>query len=150
MPKVQKIEPSHYSDAVKMLNGFTGIILVFHPGCGHCIELKPKWKKMTKTASPNLNIMEINGESMSENPMMSNSIAGKNTEGFPTIMGLRNGRLESKFNEERTIPNMLKFASKFTSKSPSRSITRNKSANKSSRYTKSRHTRSRHRKSKRV
>lgn len=141
MPKVQKIEPQHYSDAVKKLIGFTGVVLVFHPSCGHCVSLKPDWKKMTKSASPNLNIMEINGEGMSENPMMSNSVAGKNTEGFPTIMGLRNGKLDSKFNEERTVPNMLKFANKFSFKKSVKPlfIKSKKMRNKKSRFTRSKH-----------
>jgi thioredoxin-like negative regulator of GroEL len=117
MPKVQKIEPSRYSDAVKNMRKYTGIILVFHPSCGHCIQLKPSWEQMKKEASTKVNFMEINGEGMSDHESMRNSIAGKNTEGFPTIMGLKNGRILSKFNEERTVPNMVKFANKFTSSS---------------------------------
>jgi hypothetical protein len=117
MPKVQKIEPPHYSDAVKKLNGFTGVVLVFHPSCGHCIQLKPNWEQMKQGTNQRVHIMEINGEGMAEHSMLSNSVAGKNTEGFPTIMGLRNGKIHLKFNEERTIPNMVKFANKFISKS---------------------------------
>jgi hypothetical protein len=115
MPKVQKIEPQQYPEAVRKLRGFTGIILVHHPSCGHCINLRSDWEQSKKQTNPRVQIMEINGEGMSENPMMANSVAGKNTEGFPTIMGLRNGKLESKFNEERTVPNMVKFANKFIS-----------------------------------
>ncbi len=116
MPKVQKIEPSHYSDAVKNMRKFTGVILVFHPSCGHCIQLKPNWEQMKKETNSRVHFMEINGEGMSEHETMRDSIAGKNTEGFPTIMGLKNGKVLSKFNEERTIPNMVKFSNKFTSK----------------------------------
>jgi thiol-disulfide isomerase/thioredoxin len=116
MPKVQKIEPSHYSDAVKNMRKFTGVILVFHPSCGHCIQLKPFWEQMKKQTSPRVHFMEINGEGMSDHETMRDSIAGKNTEGFPTIMGLKNGKVHSKFNEERTVSNMVKFSNKFTSK----------------------------------
>lgn len=116
MPKVQKIEPSHYSDAVKNMRKFTGVILVFHPSCGHCIQLKPNWEQMKKEASQRVHFMEINGEGMSEHETMRDSIAGKNTEGFPTIMGLKNGKVHSKFNEERTVSNMVKFSNKFTNK----------------------------------
>lgn len=117
MPKVQRIEPSQYPDAVKKLRGFTGIILIHHPSCGHCINLRPHWEQMKHGVNPRVHIMEINGEAMSEHPMMANSVAGKNTEGFPTIIGLRNGKLNLKFNEERTVPNMVKFANKFVSNS---------------------------------
>jgi thiol-disulfide isomerase/thioredoxin len=116
MPKVQKIEPSHYSDAVKNMRKFTGVILVFHPSCGHCIQLKPNWEQMKKETSPRVHFMEINGEGMSEHETIRDSIAGKNTEGFPTIMGIKNGKVHSKFNEERTVSNMVKFSNKFTSK----------------------------------
>ncbi len=126
MPKVQKVEPPQYSDAVKKLKGFTGVILVFHPSCGHCVQLKPHWEEMKKETNPRVHIMEINGEGMSEHSLLSNSVAGKNTEGFPTIMGLRNGKIHLKFNEERTIPNMVKFANKFISKS-FKSMKKNKS-----------------------
>ncbi len=116
MPKVQKIDPPQYSDAVKKLKNFTGVILIFHPSCGHCIQLKPNWEQMKQETNPRVHIMEINGEGMSEHSMLSNSVAGKNTDGFPTIIGLRNGKIHLKFNEERTIPNMIKFANKFISK----------------------------------
>ncbi len=126
MSKVQKVEPPQYSDAVKKLKGFTGVILVFHPSCGHCIQLKPNWNEMKKNANPRVHIMEINGEGMSEHSMMANSVAGKNTDGFPTIMGLRNGKIHLKFNEERTIPNMIKFANKFVSKSIGKTVKKTK------------------------
>jgi hypothetical protein len=130
MPKVQKIEPSHYSDASKKLKTFTGVILVFHPSCGHCIQLKPAWEQMKSRVSPHVNIMEINGEGMSEHVTMSNSVAGRNTEGFPTIMGLRNGKVQSKFNEERTIENMSRFANKFSGKSSIKKTKKNKKSRK--------------------
>lgn len=130
MPKVQKIDPPQYSDAVKKLKRFTGVILVFHPSCGHCIQLKPSWEEMKKGTNPHVHFMEINGEGMSEHSMLSNSVAGKNTEGFPTIMGLRNGKISLKFNEERTIPNMVKFANKFMSKSPMKTLAKKTKKNK--------------------
>ncbi len=137
MPKVQKVEPPQYTDAVKKLKGFTGVILVHHPSCGHCIQLRPHWEQMKHSTHPRVHIMEINGEGMSEHSMMSNSVAGRNTEGFPTIMGLRNGKIHLKFNEERTIPNMVKFANKFISKSMGKSST---NSSKSRKHKKSRKT----------
>ncbi len=131
MPKVQKIEPPQYSDAVKKLKGFTGVILVYHPSCGHCIQLKPNWEQMKQKTNPRVHIMEINGEGMSEHSMLSNSVAGKNTDGFPTIMGLRNGKIHLKFNEERTIPNMIKFVDKFVSKSTMSQKSKTKKSRKS-------------------
>ena len=112
MPKVVKYEPSQYNDAVKHMKHINAIVLVFHPQCGHCVQLRPTWDQMVSQAPAKANIIEVNAESMSESPSMSQSEIGRKTEGFPSIMRLKNGRVVESFQQERNVPNMLGFVKK--------------------------------------
>ena len=112
MPKVVKYEPSQYNDAVKHMKHINAIVLVFHPQCGHCVQLRPMWDQMVSQAPAKANIIEVNAESMSESPSMSQSEIGRKTEGFPSIMRLKNGRVVESFQQERNVPNMLGFVKK--------------------------------------
>jgi thioredoxin-like negative regulator of GroEL len=112
MAKVVKYEPSQYPEAVKSMKHITAIVLVFHPQCGHCVQLRPAWEQMKQQAPPNARFVEVNGEGMSDSPTMSQSEIGRKTEGFPSIMRVKNGRVVESFQQERTVPNMLGFVKK--------------------------------------
>jgi thioredoxin-like negative regulator of GroEL len=116
MPFVKKYEPSNYSSALKDTKHITGIVLVFHPSCFHCQQLRPQWEMMKRQCPPRAKIIEVNGEGLSESPAMSQSEIAKNTDGFPSIMRLNKGKVVEKFNEERSVPNMLKFVKKSVEK----------------------------------
>ena len=145
MPAVKKVEPSDYASANKEMKRMTGIVLVFHPGCGHCVAMRPDWEEMKRQAPLNAKIIEVNGEGFGDNPMMSSSEIGKNTEGFPTIMRMENGRVVEKFDKERNVPNMLEFVKKHA-QAQMKNLNRSNSANKMKR--KSRKTKRRVRKGK--
>jgi thioredoxin-like negative regulator of GroEL len=112
MAKVVKYDPAQYPEAVKNMKHITAVVLVFHPQCGHCVQLRPTWEQMKQQAPPQARFVELNGESMSDSPMMSQSDIGRKTEGFPSIMRVKNGRVIESFQQERTIPNMLGFVKK--------------------------------------
>lgn len=112
MAKVVKYEPSQYPEAVKNMKHVTAIVLVFHPQCGHCVQLRPMWEQMKQQAPHKVRFVEVNGEGMSDNPMMSQSEIGQKTEGFPSIMRVKDGRVIESFQQERTVPNMLQFVKK--------------------------------------
>jgi len=112
MPKVVKYEPAQYPSAVKNMKHITAVVLVFHPQCGHCIQLRPAWEQMKRQAPPQARFVEINGEQMSENSDLSQSDIGRKTEGFPSIMRVKNGHVVEQFNQERTVPNMVNFVRK--------------------------------------
>ena len=45
---VIKIEQNDTEKFNKKINNMNGIVLFHHPGCIHCIMLKPKWEMMKK------------------------------------------------------------------------------------------------------
>ena len=84
-----------------------GTVLFYHPQCYHCQMMKPEWEKakqLLMKEKKNCNIYEVNGEYMDDiNHPLKNSVSG-----FPTILNLNNGKIQS-FNEERNMNNMLQF-----------------------------------------
>ena len=88
-------------------------VLVYHPGCIHCVMMRQAWEDMKKKLEQerrNCNIYEISGEDIG-----SIESTGKkyqvidNVNGFPSIMNTSNGNVTSMFNKERNIDNMLDF-----------------------------------------
>ena len=47
-PKVTKFDKTNTKDFDKKIKNMNGIVLFHHPGCIHCIMLKPKWDIMKK------------------------------------------------------------------------------------------------------
>ena len=105
---VIKIEQNDAHVLDKKLPHLNGIVLFHHPGCIHCIMLKPKWDIMKKQLKVPGDIMEINAQALEQ----SNSPMKHKIEGFPMIVRVNNGEIKEKFNEERNIENMLKFVTK--------------------------------------
>jgi hypothetical protein len=106
--KVTKIEENDSLKLDKHLPTMNGVILFHHPGCIHCIMLKPKWELMKKKINSGGEIMEVNAKALEESK---NPIRNK-IDGFPMIVCVQNGEIKEKFSEERNIENMLKFVTK--------------------------------------
>jgi hypothetical protein len=106
--KVTKIEPDNIKEFDNKIPTLNGIVLFHHPGCIHCIMLKPKWEMMKKKIKSEGEIMEVNAQALekSTNPIKSQ------IDGFPTIVRISNGKITDKFAEERNIENMLRFVTK--------------------------------------
>ena len=105
---VIKIENGSHKEFDHKISHMNGIVLFHHPGCIHCIMLKPKWDMMKKQIDGNINIMEVNAEVLES----SNSPLKNKVTGFPMIVRLNNGEITDTFKEERNIENMLKFVTK--------------------------------------
>lgn len=128
---VVKIEPDNYKQGMKRMKGVTCAVLVFHPQCGHCIQMRPNWEAMKPMVHPNVKIVEINGAAMHSSPEFSNSAVGRGTEGFPSLMLMHKGRIVSRFNDERTPEKMAAFVNQAVSNSNSNSKAKSNANSKS-------------------
>ncbi len=89
----------------KAIPTMSGVVLVHHPSCMHCVMLKPKWDIMKKKLNCGGHIMEINADAFSK----SQNRLSPFVNGYPTIMGVEPNTKPDIFKDERTIENMLKF-----------------------------------------
>ena len=121
---VELIEPTNYDSCEKKARVHTGIVLVFHPGCGHCVQMRPAWEMMKKGVKPHVRILEVDGSGMSESPVLSRSVIGKNTAGYPSVFSLRQGKFGETFDKERTTENFVKFANKSALRGKSKTVKR--------------------------
>jgi hypothetical protein len=110
--RVEKIEPSNYNQGLKRIRGMTCVVLVFHPQCGHCIEMRPKWEITKRMANPRVKIVEVNGSAMHSNSAMSGGPIGQNTDGFPSLMRFDKGRMVEKYSDERSPEKMTEFVNR--------------------------------------
>ena len=104
-PKVTKFDQSNtkqFDDKIKHVNG---IVLFHHPQCIHCVMLRPKWEMMKKKLNTDGEIMEVNVSALEQ----SNSPIRQEVQGYPMIVHVENGKIVHRFEEERSIENMLKF-----------------------------------------
>lgn len=106
---VERIEPSNYKQGLLRIRHVTCAVLVFHPQCGHCIEMLPKWEAMKPMVNPRVKIVEVNGSAMHSSREMSNSPVGRGTEGFPSLLLFKKGRLVSKYDGERSPEKLADF-----------------------------------------
>ena len=106
--KVTKIEPSNAKEFDEKIKNMSGVVLFHHPSCIHCIMLRPKWEMMKKKLKGAGDIMEVNADAL-EN---SQSPIKEHIQGFPMLLGVKNGDMKEKFGEERSIENMLRFVTK--------------------------------------
>jgi hypothetical protein len=103
--KVTQIGANDNQKLDKIIPTMSGVVLVHHPSCMHCIMLKPKWDIMKKKLNCGGHIMEINADAFSS----SNNRLTPFVNGYPTIMGVEPNANPHIFKDERTIENMLKF-----------------------------------------
>ena len=106
--KITKIEPNNSKEFDEKIKTMSGIVLFHHPSCIHCIMLKPKWEMMKKKLRCSGDIMEVNAGALEK----SKSPFKGNVDGFPMLIGVKDGDMKEKFAEERTIENMLRFVTK--------------------------------------
>ena len=110
MVKAEVYGPGTYDSCANRVKKLTGVVLLFHPGCGHCVQMRPEWEAMKQKLSPSTNVMEVDGSEMSENNEMSSSIVAQKLQGFPTILRMRNGKVVGEFRGQRNAADMKKFA----------------------------------------
>ena len=103
--KVTQIGANDINILNRTIPSMSGIVLVHHPSCMHCIMLKPKWDMMKKMLNCAGHIMEINADAFGR----SHNHLSPFVKGYPTIMAVEPGINPILFNQERSIENMLQF-----------------------------------------
>ena len=107
---VHKIEKNNASQFEQQINNMTGPVLFHHPGCIHCVMMRPKWTQMIKELNNkniNCKILEVNAEAL---PMIHHPLS--KVEGFPRLINVVNGVEKEVFTDERNVNNMLEFVTK--------------------------------------
>lgn len=107
---VNKIEKNNASQFEHQINNMTGPVLFHHPGCIHCVMMRPKWTQMIKQLNNkniHCKILEVNAEAL---PMIHHPL-GK-VDGFPRLINVVNGVEKDVFTDERNVNNMFEFVTK--------------------------------------
>ena len=84
------------------------IILYYANWCPHCQTMKPEWNKFSETLKTNksVNVAEVESEFMEAIGPEHKA----NVQGFPTIVGCREGKKIADYTGPRTSQDMIKFA----------------------------------------
>ena len=110
MVKAEVFGPGTYDSCANKVKKLTGVLLIFHPGCGHCVQMRPEWEAMKRELSPNTRVMEIDGSQMAEHPAMKKVRFAPQVEGFPTLLRMRQGQPVAIFRGPRTSNEMKNFS----------------------------------------
>ena len=46
---IRKISENNAEDFSKYVNEMGSLLFVYHPGCGHCDNMKPAWEQLEET-----------------------------------------------------------------------------------------------------
>ena len=107
MVKAEVFGPNSYDSCANKVKRHTGVLLIFHPGCGHCVQMKPEWEAMKRKLTPGTRVMEIDGSEMEGNERLKSNLP--TIHGFPTLILMRKGKPIDEFKGERTSDEMTKF-----------------------------------------
>ena len=112
MVKAEVFGPGTYDTCANKVKKLTGILLIFHPGCGHCVQMRPEWERMKDSLSPGTRVMEIDGSQMAENEKLKRAAFLKGLQGFPTLLRMKNGEPVDEFKGQRNSIEMKNFFEK--------------------------------------
>jgi len=105
---ISNLTKENKKDIQKILKTETNVtILYYMTFCGHCIDLKPKWNKISSKYENSNNVFIINVEADFLQYLDKKYV--KNVVGFPTIIKYNKGVFVKEYNEERNISKLEKF-----------------------------------------
>ena len=110
--RVEKIGPNNYKQGLMRIKKMSCVVLVYHPQCGHCIQMRSNWEAMKPLVNPRANIVEINGEGMHSSREMSGSVIGQGTNGFPSVMMVKKNKIVARYDGERSPEKFAEFVNK--------------------------------------
>ncbi len=110
MVKAEVFGPDNYDSCAHRVKQLTGVLLIFHPGCGHCVQMRPAWEAMKQSLPPESKIVEVDGSALSESGTLRQLDVFQKLKGFPTIVRMKNGRPVHEFGGPRTAEAMIHFS----------------------------------------
>ena len=112
--KIYKIFSNNANNFSKLIQQRGSFIKVYHPTCGHCLDMKDDWKKLEKTAKSlpyNYQLIDIHADAV---PDIDKQFE---VEGFPTLLTLRKGgEVHNEYKGDRSYADLLKFLKKHLKK----------------------------------
>ena len=111
MVKAEIFGPDTYDSCANRVKNLTGILLIFHPGCGHCVQMRPAWEQMKQRLPQGSTVVELDGSAMNEHEGLRRHPLVKGLKGFPSVFQVKKGALHSEYQGPRTVEEMFRFAS---------------------------------------
>lgn len=109
MVKAQVFGPGTYDACANKVKRLTGVLLIFHPGCSHCVQMRPAWEETKRELSPDTNVVEVDASEMAENKAMNETEAIR-ARGFPSLFLMKQGHIIKEFTGERKSEDMKNFS----------------------------------------
>ena len=109
MVKAEVFGPGTYDSCAHRVKRLTGVLLIFHPGCGHCVQMRSEWEAMKQRLPQGSKVVEVDGSALSDHPLR-NMAPFQQMEGFPTILKMKNGKPVAQFRGQRTKEEMAQFS----------------------------------------
>lgn len=110
MVKAEAFGPDTYDSCATRVKRMTGVLLVFHPGCGHCVQMRPAWEAMKQRLPQGSSIVEVDGSALSESAKLRELAPFKGLKGFPYIVRVKDGNPMEEFAGPRTPEAMGHFS----------------------------------------
>jgi thioredoxin-like negative regulator of GroEL len=104
---IRNIDKHNTKEFAKYMSDSGAFIFVYHPQCGHCIAMKPAWKKLKNTARTlphEYQLISIHADAL---PHIKKQFTA---DGFPTLLSLhRHGRPHREYKGDRSYEDLLRF-----------------------------------------
>ena len=121
MVKAEVYGPDTYDSCANRVKKMTGVLLIFHPGCGHCVQMRPAWEAMKQRLPQGSRIVEVDGSALSESAKLRELAPFKGLKGFPYIVRVKDGNPVEEYAGPRTPEAMGHFSRPMKPMRPMRS-----------------------------
>lgn len=105
--KSLELTPQSAGSVMQVLQSEQPVLMLCHANwCPHCVAMRPTWKLMkTQLGNADITVVEVEYDNMGLLPSRL-----QNIRGFPTIQVVKNGKVKSQYQGERSLDGMLTFA----------------------------------------
>ena len=109
-----EILENNADEFAKYVNEMGSLVFAYHPGCGHCDNMKPAWeqlKETTKTMPHNYQLISVHSSAL---PHIKRTFS---VSGFPKILTLhKGGKVHNEYKGDRSYKDLLRFLKKHLKK----------------------------------